>query len=131
MVFRWPTIAEVAVEVAGCLAEHDEASAIRLAFRFVEQFDRADESERRRMVEVAPPPTGDFRYDALMAAVVEYSCVRHGISPPPWVNDPNRFLDEWWFVSGMRTLHANAVVHSPVSFKRRGVFVTEDALTYA
>jgi hypothetical protein len=131
MGFRWPTIAEVGVEVADCLAENDESSGRRLAFRFVEQFDKADQSDRRRMVEIAPLPTGDRRYDALLAALVEYCCVRHDMPSPAWVDDPSRFLEEWWFVSGIRSLHANAVVHSPISFKRRGVFITEDALTYA
>jgi hypothetical protein len=53
------------------------------------------------------------------------------MSPPAWVDDPSRFLEEWWFVSGLRSLHANALVHSPISFKRRGVFIGEDSLTYA
>lgn len=131
MAFRWPTIAEVGAEVARCLAENDEDSGRRLAFRFVEQFDKADEADRRRMVEVAPLPTGDRRYDALLASLAEYCCVRHDMAPPAWVDDPSRFLEEWWFVSGIRSLHANAVVHSPISFKRRGVFITEDSLTYA
>ena len=131
MAFRWPTIAEVGAEVAHWLAENDEDSARRLAFRFVEQFDKADQADRQRMVEIAPLPTGDRRYDALLASVVEYSCVHHDMVPPTWVDDPSRFLDEWWFVSGIRSLHANAVVHSPISFKRRGVFITEDSLTYA
>jgi len=131
MPFRWPTIAEVGAEVSKCLAEHDEATGRRLAFRFIEQFDRADQADRGRMVETAPLPTGDSRYDALLAAEVEYCCVRHGMPSPGWVNDPSRFVEEWWFVSGIKSLHANAVVHSPISFKRRGVFITEDSLTYA
>jgi hypothetical protein len=131
MAFRWPTIAEVGAEVARCLAESDEDSARRLAFRFVEQFDKADEADRQRMVEDAPLPTGDRRYDALLASLVEYCCVHHGMPPPTWVDDPSRFLQQWWFVSGLKSLHANAVVHSPISFKRRGVFITEGALTYA
>jgi hypothetical protein len=83
------------------------------------------------MIEVAPLPTGDRRYDALLASLVEYSCVHHDMSPPAWVDDPGRFLEQWWFVSGVRSLHANAMVHSPISFKRRGVFIAEDSLTYA
>jgi hypothetical protein len=131
MAFRWPTIAEVGAEVSSCLAENDEDSARRLAFRFVEQFDKADEADRRRMVEVAPLPAGDRRYDALLASLVEYCCVHHGMPSPTWADDPSRFLQQWWFVSGLKSLHANAVVHSPISFKRRGVFITEGALTYA
>jgi hypothetical protein len=130
-VYRPPAISEVGAEVALCLAENDEDAARRLAFRFVEQFDKADEVDRRRMVENAPRPTGDHRYDALLASLAEYCCVRHGMNPPLWVDDPDRFLQEWWFVSGLRSLHADAIVHSPVSFKRREVFIAEDSLTYA
>lgn len=114
-----------------CLAENDEDAARRLAFRFVEQFDKADDADRHRMIESAPDPTGDLRFDALLASLVEYSCVHHDINPPLWVEDPERFLREWWFVSGLRSLHADAIVHSPISFKRRGVFINEDSLTYA
>jgi hypothetical protein len=131
MVYRPPTISEVADEVAGCLGEDEEAAARRLAFRFVEQFDKAGDADRLRMIEVAPGPTGDLRYDALLASLVEYCCVRHDVHPPPWVADPGRFLQEWWFVSGIRSLHADAIVHSPISFKRRGVFIAEDSLRYA
>jgi len=78
-----------------------------------------------------PPPTGDVRYDALLAAIVEFICARQSMVAPSWVDDSDRFLSTWWFVSGMLSLHADAIVHSPISFARRGVFVTEDALTYA
>ncbi|HWF14543.1 MAG TPA: hypothetical protein VG244_00030 [Acidimicrobiales bacterium] len=62
------TIAEVEAEVALCLAENDEASGRRLAFRFVEKFGKADEIDCRHLVEVAPLPTGDRRYDAMPAS---------------------------------------------------------------
>ncbi len=51
--------------------------------------------------------------------------------PPAWVEDQCRFLQKRWFVSGIRSLHADTIANSPVSFSRRGVFITEGALTYA
>jgi hypothetical protein len=105
--------------------------ARRLAFRFVEHFDKAGDADRLRMIEAPPDSTGEIRYDAMLAALVEYSAARWGLIPPAWVDDPDRFLEEWWFVSGMQSLHANAIVRSPISFKRRGVFITEGTLTYA
>ena len=67
----------------------------------------------------------------MLAAIAEYLCAREGWLAPPWVEDQSRFLDQWWFVSGMRSLHADAIVHSPISFARRGVFITSGALSYA
>lgn len=131
MAYKRPSIADVAPEIAACLAEGDEAAALRLAFRCVELFERAPRGERLGAVAQEPMSTGDARYDAMLAAIAEYLCAREGILAPTWVEDSNRFLDQWWFVSGIRSLHADAIVHSPISFARRGVFITAGALTYA
>ena len=126
-----PSARRVAADVAEALATHNEADAIRLAFQFVERYDRAAASDRPAMVVDEPAPVGDPRFDALLAAVVEFCCARHHSLAPYWVDEPNRFLQRWWFVSGFRSLHADAIAHSPISFARRGVFITENALTYA
>jgi hypothetical protein len=130
MAYQRPSIADVAVEIGACLAEGDEAAALRLAFRCVELFERAPLGEREDVVAHEPISTGDARFDALLAAIAEYLCAREGILAPAWVEDSNRFLDQWWFVSGLRSLHADAIAHSPISFARRGVFITAGALAY-
>jgi hypothetical protein len=129
--YQTPTIADVSVKVGTCIAEGDFAFALRLAFRFVELFERAKIDERSALVAESPMPTGDIRHDALLAAIVEYLCARHDMLAPIWVDDEDRFLDKWWFVSGIRSLHADAIANSPISFARRGVFITAGALTYA
>jgi hypothetical protein len=124
-------MADVAQEIAACLVEGDEAAALRLALRCVELFERAPLGERMQVVAQEPPSTGDARFDAMLAAIAEYLCTREGMLAPAWVEDSRRFLDQWWFVSGIRSLHADALVHSPISFARRGVFITAGALAYA
>lgn len=131
MAYRPPSVAELAREIGGCLAAGDEDSARRLSFHLVEQYEHARPSERPAMIADRPDSTGDLRYDALLAGIVELVCAHEDRLPPCWVEDEDRFLQQWWFVSGLRSLHANAIVHSPISLKRRGVFVAEDALTYA
>jgi hypothetical protein len=37
----------------------------------------------------------------------------------------------WWFVTDLRGLHPRALVESPSSFRRRGVFITSGALDRA
>ena len=125
------SIVTVAREIEDSLRRREEAEARRLAFHFVESFDNAPADERIKMIAEEPPGTGDARFDALLAAIVEFGCARHSGVAPSWVDRPGRFLSEWWFVSGMPTLHANAIAHSPISFARRGIFITEDALAYA
>ena len=130
---KWvpPSIRDVATEVTEALAGGRLHDALRIAFKFVEYYDGASPQERSAMVQDEPAPVGDPRFDALLAAVTEFSCARHLERIPPWAGQSSRFLERWWFVSGLRSLHADAIAHSPISFARRGVFITEDALTYA
>lgn len=131
MAYRRPSIADVGLQVGAYLSEGDESGALRLAFRCVELFERAPVADRRGLTASEPVPTGDARFDALLAAITEYLCAREGVLAPTWVEDPSRFLDQWWFVSGIHSLHADAIAHSPISFARRGVFITAGALAYA
>ncbi|HET9690949.1 MAG TPA: hypothetical protein VFP61_07330 [Acidimicrobiales bacterium] len=128
-------IAGVASAIGASLLEPGgpagEAEARRLAFSFVETIDGASSEEVEALVAAPPATTGDHRFDALVAAVVEHACTKRSMPSPAWVNEPHRFLSTWWFMSEMPSLHADAIVHSPISFARRGVFITSGALTYA
>ena len=108
-----------------------EAEAIRLAFSFVEIYDKADATARPGLIDARPDSTGDRRFDALLGAIAEHLCAADSLPGPAWAGEADRFLDQWWFVAGLRSLEADALIHSPISFARRGIFVTADALTYA
>lgn len=102
-----------------------------MTFGLVTSFDHASEGDRVRMVERRPPLTGDAGFDALFASLVEHLSSRSGIQTPSWVEAPERFVEPWWFVSGISRLHASALVQSPISFARHGVFICDGALSYA
>jgi hypothetical protein len=104
-VWQPPDIQEVATEVGQCLVTSDTSSAFRLVARFLEFYDKADWPNRQRMVAPRPDSTGSERYDAMLAGIVEYACATHRVLAPTWVYDPQFFLDEFWFVSGMKSLH--------------------------
>jgi hypothetical protein len=131
MSWKEDSVKDVGEEIAACLAKGDSSSALRLALHFLERYDKSDWETRRRITEEVPVTTGSDRYDALLAGIVEFASASHGVVAPSWVNDQRFFLRQWWFVSGMPSLHANALVHSPISLARRGVFVTQGALEYA
>ena len=94
-------------------------------------YETSNWETRSRIVVDQPATTGSERYDALLAGIVELACASHLVVAPLWVNDESYFLGEWWFISGIASLHADALVHSPISLARRGVFVTQGALEYA
>jgi len=79
----------------------------------------------------APAGTGDSRVDAAFAAMAEHLARQDGWMVPAWARLPGREAWPWWFVTDLRGLHPQALVESPSSFRRRGVFITSGALARA
>ena len=90
-------------------------------FEFLRDINESQQLSLRFAVE--PMATGDRRFDALLAAITEDSCVRGGVAPPSWVFANKRFLDEAWWVSNLKSARAQALVNTPASFRRRGVMI--------
>ncbi|GAA2370993.1 hypothetical protein Cme02nite_44820 [Catellatospora methionotrophica] len=84
-----------------------------------------------RMWQECPSPTGDVRVDAAFAAMAEHLGRRDGWPVPSWARDPLREALPWWFVTDLQGLRPRALVESPSSFRRRGVFITLGALERA
>jgi ribosome-binding protein aMBF1 (putative translation factor) len=81
-----------------------------------------------RMWQAEPGSTGDVRVDAALAALAEHLARRDGWPAPPWTRQPGREAVPWWFVTELRGFQPRALVESPSSFRRRGVFITRAAL---
>jgi hypothetical protein len=103
---------------------------LRLVFEFLRAATE-DGPPVRLLVAAEPVPTGDRRFDALVAAIAEDLCVRSGIAPPGWVHEDSRFLDGFWWVSDLPSARARALVHAPASFRRRGVMLDRHDLSAA
>jgi hypothetical protein len=117
------TIGETADQIRHCLAVSDEHEALRWVAQFIAEFRRAPLADRLGLVAGEPPPTGDPRWDAMLAGVVEQLCFDDGLVIPGWVMQPGRFLEQWWFVTPYRSLHASAFAETPVALANRGVFI--------
>lgn len=78
-----------------------------------------------------PRSTGDSRVDAAFAGMAEYLARRDGWTVPSWARLSEREAWPWWFVTDLQGMHARALVESPSSFRRRGVFITSGALDRA
>lgn len=100
----------------------DEPRKLRLVFEFL-RGAADDGAPLRLLVAAKPSPTGDRRFDALLAAIAEDLCVHAGTDVPAWVHDDERFLDGFWWVSDLPSARAQAVVHAPASYRRRGVMI--------
>jgi hypothetical protein len=108
------------------------SGAYRCLMQLLDDYRRAQRSDgtsvAARLFDDPPAGTGDVRVDAALAGLAEHLARHDGWIPPLWAFDESRYAKPWWFVSGVRSWHAAALVESPLAFRKRGVFLTESAL---
>ncbi|MHB1783815.1 MAG: helix-turn-helix domain-containing protein [Acidimicrobiales bacterium] len=73
-----------------------------------------------------PSTTGDERWDAMLAGVVENLSLKTGRPVPEWT--AGHALHQLWFVGSVAALDAYALAHTPPSLRVRGVVVDEESL---
>ena len=98
---------------------------------FVDEFRSASLDQKLKMVE---KPKLHFKkriHNSYFAASVEYLCLESHISIPGWVHSKKYFLKEPFFAGGLESLKAFLLVESPLPFRRRNIFVSENALSRA
>ncbi len=125
---RWPTLAMLAPTMHEVLGEHGSRDAWRLVGEVLDDAATATELELLSVVGPRPQLTGDPRIDATLAALAEHLCARRGLVPPAWTQEMDREARPWWFVAEDARFRALALRESPISFARRGVFVTAGGL---
>jgi hypothetical protein len=76
-----------------------------------------------------PAPVGDPRWDALLAALAEHLALKDNRRGPAWCE--SRILAQFWFPFNTPAARAEAIVHAPVAFRRRGVFLARRELEVA
>lgn len=97
--------------------------------QFLDDFRRPQRDDARSgLIAAEPALTGDARRDALLAALAEHLATGFRCVVPVWALDGCRFLPSFWFVHGP-AFDALALVQSPASFRRRGIFLSADFLS--
>ena len=99
---------------------------------FLDRFNVAKLADKEKMIQVFPfIEITDKKYAAYIAAMVEELCFRNNLSIPDWVFDKKYSLKEPFFVGGLDSLKAFLLVESPLSFRRRNIFVSANVLSRA
>lgn len=109
----------LAASGARIAAGEDTLHAVR---EFLDQVGRCSGDELAGLISERPADTGEARADALLAGIAEHLAATRGLRCPPWVREPHRFLDRFWFVSDVAGFRAIALAQTPVALKRRGIF---------
>jgi hypothetical protein len=71
--------------------------------------------------------SGDPWLAPMLAAVIEHLCLELGWGPPAWLFTIPP-TPRAWFVSGIESLKAIALVESPAAFRARRIFVLANFL---
>lgn len=120
------TIARLGELVAA--SPNDEHRWLVIA-EFLEEHRHEPAPRRLELLEPEPPPTGDERWDVFLGALAEHLAAKDGRRGPRWCED--RHLYRFWFPFNTRAARAEAIVHAPAAFRRRGVMVARSELEVA
>ncbi len=124
-----PAAAASLTEIAGAIAGHDDdATRWRLFFEFLRGADELG-AAALPLTTREPPLTGDARFDALLGAAAEHIAARYGRPGPLWTLTVDRFLPRPWWTSPLRSARTEAVLWTPSSFRRRGIYLERNNLT--
>jgi hypothetical protein len=102
-----------------------------LIVQFVDDFRSRRRDKQRDLISGEPGRTGSTVLDAYLAALAEHLSNEAGLPAPAWVDDPTRFLRQWWIESDVPSAGPTAMAQSPAAFRRRGIFISERALERA
>lgn len=67
--------------------------------------------------------------DAYLAATAEELARAYQFSVPEWITSETRKLHHPWFASSLEALRAVLLLESPVGFRSRNLFVSQNALS--
>jgi hypothetical protein len=127
--FRTPTVYEIAEVIREDLAADHFNHAFRAVIQLNDNFDAIDPATRVAIAITPPAPTGDARFDALIAGLVEYKLDRAHLPQPIWLSDFRFFLDTPWDLEQLPHLQEEARALTPPQFVRHGVFI--DPINFA
>lgn len=119
-----PTLASTAMQLREDIrAGVGESNMLRVIIQASDDFPKLTTAAERRFFLAEPGPTGDARFDALLAGLAVHLCREAGMgSTPAWTRAPGRLLDEiWWFDSPAPSLHALGLRDAVPAMRARGV----------
>ena len=117
-------------DLAGRLARtSDPKIHWKLVWEFLEEYRWETADVQLGLVQEEPPPTGDERWDTLMAALAEHLAARHDAAPPPWAE--LRVLRRPWFPAELAIQRAEALVSAPAAFRKHGIYLSDRDLEAA
>ncbi len=105
---------------------HD--SALRTVLDLRDTLLRTPAGELGALVSDRAELSGDRRWDAFLAGVVEEATARHRVPPPAWTQEPERFVEPFWHLSDSEAFHEWERETAPAALLRHGVLAAAGEL---
>lgn len=110
-------------DIARHHSRHLDHDPYRSVLGFFTDLGVATDAQVARAIGEEPPPSDNKNLDALLAAAAEHVAFHRDLAAPPWCESSARFLATAWFPVDLPSVRVTALVSSPASFARRGVFI--------
>jgi hypothetical protein len=94
----------------------------KLVWEFLEEYRWEPDDAQAALLRDEPSPTGDERWDTLLAALAEHLAAQHDLAPPDWAE--LRVLQRPWFPAELAIQRADALVWAPAAFRKHGVYLS-------
>ena len=119
---------EAAIAVRRALEANNETLAIREVIQLADDLAHESAAIRVALSVTPPPPVGDSRFDALIAAVTDYRLTSARAPRPEWLASAKYRLVDPWDVESVPALRADARKQTPASIRRHGIYLAESEL---
>ena len=119
-------VAEAADSTARFVAADNEDGAYRAVIQLADDLAREHGAERVALTVAPPPPTGDERFDAFIAGVVDFRLAAEHLPRPKWLTDGPRLASPW-FVDRWSIGNSAVIEATPPQLRTRGVIKMLDA----
>ena len=117
------TCSEFSTVATAYKVERDGFDSWKIHFMdLVDEFRRSLDS---RLILLPPMRAFDIRLTALLASLVKFLCEEVDMPTPHWATK-HYYLENPWFLSGIESLKAMAILESPLAFRSNNIFVHEN-----
>lgn len=120
------TVARLAERIRNRLSTNGEpaTTTFREVVQFLDDVSSLSSDELEAAVRREPLSTGDRRWDALLAATVEWAAAAGGVSTPRWTRSSRRKLPPpGWVLTPHERLHTLVREATPAEFSQHGVYL--------
>lgn len=120
--------ATLADQISAALTAGSSGAALRSYIQLADNLAAEHRTTRLALTLTTPPPTGEKRWDAAIAALVEHRLDEEQLPYPDWTAEPARTLARSWTLGAGRYVQPVDATRVPPRFRAHGVLIDPDFL---